>query len=349
MAAGMLMPGLVLLSVLYCGFTRTFYDGLPMEFRTASFVILCTILLSACNREPGDAYRLDLEPLTTIDPARITWRQTNVVKSPVPHPTAIAGDAVNGRLFIAGGKEVVRLDASWKETDRVSLSLPAVALAADVDSSLLIATDTSVLRWPGAGGNPPEVVWELSDGISPCAMAQVGGKLFLADSDAGYIRAFDATGRPLPAIGAEKVAGGAPHFILPSRVFDLASDPGGTLWAVNPGRHKLENYRADGSYIGSWGQSGAALEGFAGCCNPSHITILPNGRFITAEKGLTRIKEYDQQGTFQGVVCTSDRVVDSGAGLDLAALGNGRVAVLDPPAAVVRIFERKPSAEPNDG
>ncbi|MBM3243119.1 hypothetical protein FJZ31_43220, partial [Candidatus Poribacteria bacterium] len=44
------------------------------------------------------------------------------------------------------------------------------------------------------------------------------------------------------------------------------------------------------------------IDGFCGCCNPVNFAMLPDGRFVTCEKGLPRVKIYDADGTFSGVV-----------------------------------------------
>jgi len=80
------------------------------------------------------------------------------------------------------------------------------------------------------------------------------------------------------------------------------------------------------------------LEGFAGCCNPSHFALLPGGGFVTSEKGLPRVKEYSPDGTLRTVVAGSEGFAPGSVGLDLATDPGGRVYVLDPVARAVRVF-----------
>jgi len=173
--------------------------------------------------------------------------------------------------------------------------------------------------------------------------------VWLADGANGRIHVFDRDGQALPAIGEQRDAQGGPHFILPSRTFDLAAAVDGTLWAVNPGRHRIENYRPDGSLASSWGRSGARLEAFCGCCNPSHLAVFSDGRFVTAEKGLTRVKLYDQQGRLVGAVAGPERLRDDGAGLDLAVADDGRVFVVDAAAGLLRVFTPNQPVSPVPG
>ncbi len=87
------------------------------------------------------------------------------------------------------------------------------------------------------------------------------------------------------------------------------------------------------------------LEGFCGCCNPSHLARMADGRFVTSEKGLPRVKLYAEDGTFVGLVAGTDAFAKETVGLDLAVDGDGRILVLDPVAKAVRVFVPKAREE----
>ena len=91
-----------------------------------------------------------------------------------------------------------------------------------------------------------------------------------------------------------------------------------------------------------WGESTPRIEGFFGCCNPAHFALLADGRFVTAEKGIPRVKIYDAAGKFVCVVAGPKQVPV--AAVDLATDRRGRILVLDPAARSVRIFEQKKAA-----
>jgi hypothetical protein len=83
------------------------------------------------------------------------------------------------------------------------------------------------------------------------------------------------------------------------------------------------------------------VEGFCGCCNPTHMAILPDGSFVTSEKGLPRVKIHAQSGELKAVVAAPDSFAEHTVGLDLAVDSAGRILVLDPVARAVRIFSEK--------
>ncbi|MDP6381257.1 MAG: hypothetical protein QF662_07935, partial [Phycisphaerae bacterium] len=116
---------------------------------------------------------------------------------------------------------------------------------------------------------------------------------------------------------------------------------------------RIQAYTFDGDLEFSWGEFSNGIEGFCGCCNPVSFALLPGGGYITAEKGLTRVKEYDADGKFVGVVAAPKEFPDhAGAcslteplacitkGLDVAVDSKGRVLVVDPIAGNVRIFAK---------
>ena len=97
-----------------------------------------------------------------------------------------------------------------------------------------------------------------------------------------------------------------------------------------------------------------AVEGFCGCCNPVYFARRPDGKFVTSEKGLNRIKIYDAKGKFEGVVAGPEQLVKDrelaakacvnckvGFGFDVACDARGRVLALDPVARTIRVFTPK--------
>jgi hypothetical protein len=80
------------------------------------------------------------------------------------------------------------------------------------------------------------------------------------------------------------------------------------------------------------------IEGFCGCCNPSHFAIREDGSFVTSEKGIPRIKVYDRLGRLAAVVAGPDNFDEGTVGLDLALDSAQRILVLDPARRAVRIF-----------
>lgn len=181
--------------------------------------------------------------------------------------------------------------------------------------------------------------------------------IYLADGGNRKVLICDRkTGEVIDQFGEKDEEKHNPGFSVPSPYFDLAVADDDQLRVVNPGRLRVETYSLDGEFRSSWGGPGMKIDRFCGCCNPCYFTMMPNGDFITSEKGLARVNIYDAQGEFKGAVAGPDILVDDkelakracgdcsvGAGFDVAVEESGRVLVLDPFRMVVRPFTPKAS------
>ena len=105
---------------------------------------------------------------------------------------------------------------------------------------------------------------------------------------------------------------------------------------------------------GNWGRPSAGIEGFCGCCNPVGLALLPDGRHVTCEKGLPRVKVYSPKGGFESVVAGTETFYENAktgalktrsdglvGGLDAAVDSQQRIYILDLVANDVRIMQRK--------
>ncbi|MDR2705454.1 MAG: hypothetical protein LBC02_06720 [Planctomycetaceae bacterium] len=68
----------------------------------------------------------------------------------------------------------------------------------------------------------------------------------------------------------------------------------GLIHITNPGQYRVETFTSEGHWepLLSWGNTSGDLAGFAGCCNPVSIAVLADGRIVTAEKFITRVKVF---------------------------------------------------------
>ena len=173
------------------------------------------------------------------------------------------------------------------------------------------------------------------------SVAVTDDDIFIADAGRKIVYRYDHSGNLLNRIGEKDPRKNIPGFVIPSPWFDIGIGHDGSLWVVNPGRHSFEKYTSDGELISSWGKATMSMEGFCGCCNPSHFTILSDGSFVTSEKGIERIKVYSPTGVVKCVVATPDSFNEGTKGLDLAVDLKDRILVLDPERKQVRVFVLK--------
>lgn len=165
--------------------------------------------------------------------------------------------------------------------------------------------------------------------------------VYVADAGNRLVYQFSHQGELLQQIGERNDDKAVPGFVIPSPYFDVALNEEDYLWAVNPGRHSLENFNADGAMRSSWTASSVKTEGFSGCCNPAHMAIMEENAFVTSEKGIVRVKVYDQHGKYIGVVAPPDMFDDDAKAPDVCVDEEGRVILLDFNRKQVRVFKLK--------
>ncbi len=167
--------------------------------------------------------------------------------------------------------------------------------------------------------------------------------MFAADFDSRLVWKFDLAGKLLGHIGGSSGEKGD-TFILPSPYFDLAAGPDGALWTANPGRLRVEERGDDGAVKRRFGKPSVRIDGFCGCCNPTHIAVDGEGKIFTSEKGLPRVKRYNADGGLTAVIAGPRQFTEGTVGLDLALGPGGKVFVLDPKRGAVRVFVPKERA-----
>jgi len=162
--------------------------------------------------------------------------------------------------------------------------------------------------------------------------------VFLADAGNKVVHQYDHNGQLINEIGKKNKEKGIPGLFIPSPYFDVLIGRDGELWAINTGRHAFEAYDKQGNLISTWKRSSMGLDGFSGCCNPTHVAMLSDGSFVTSEKGIERVKIIYANGDLKCVVAKPDSFIEGTTGLDLAVDSKDRILVLDPEKGLVRIF-----------
>lgn len=119
-------------------------------------------------------------------------------------------------------------------------------------------------------------------------------KDYIAFADAGNLLVFvvDKTGALKSIIGHPGT-----QFIIPSAYFDVHLNTNNTIYIANTGKRQIELRDIKGDLISSFGEEGDDFNSFCGCCNPSHFDLTSEGDFITAEKGINRLKVLHPDGS----------------------------------------------------
>lgn len=295
----------------------------------------------------SDEFVYDIKDLAKVDPALIMYEESSSpAATGFSNSRAIALGA-DGGIYLAG-------DSSIKMPGGKTIDLPGEPQSLTVadDGRIYVSFEDHIGVYDDSGRQL--AAWK-SEGERAVltAVAVYKEHVFVADAGNRVVVHYDTDGKVINYIGRKDKERYIDGFIVPSPYFDLAVASDGLLRVINPGRHRIEAYTFDGDLEFSWGKPSAAIEGFCGCCNPINFAILEDGSFVTCEKGLTRVKIYDADGEFVGVVAEPAKLVKDGelkicnvpiecqeGGFDIAADANGRVFVLDTVKNLVRTFDR---------
>jgi hypothetical protein len=287
----------------------------------------------------------DLTPLKKIDSTLIGYDIVKVIETATRNLSGISVNE-NNTIFVTGNGSVITFDEAGSRIDE---------FRADTLSGCLAVRGNDVFISSGAD----ITYYNLKDRSSTkwnsdnhkgfiTSLALNGDFVYAADAERKIILKYDYSGNMVQEIGRKDTLTEAPGFILPSLYFDLAFGGFNDLWVSNTGRLKVENYTLKGYFQSDWGKASFEPGGFSGCCNPAHLVILPDGCFVTYEKGIDHIKVFDQTGQFLNFVAGPGSFkgnTDFHLGMnnlvkDLAAGPDGKIYVLDAYNRI-NIFQKK--------
>lgn len=297
---------------------------------------------------PGQALRDGMLNAPPTDPALVLYEEITPRIDTGFEWARLIAVGPDGAIYATGGNH---LRAFGSAGGRLPLEIEAedeiTALTVADDGSIYLAVGDRIEARDSNGGLRSR--WESAGPKSMLvSLAVSGGDLFAADFGTRSVIRYGTD-------GVRK--GGFGDFVLPSYYFDVAIGGDGMVLVANTGEHRIETHNFDGDLMSWWGSySGTDPKGFCGCCNPVNFALLPDGGFVTCEKGISRVKIYDSDGNFEGfaagheafegrdALCAAPDYCFSQMGLDVAVDSAGRVLVLDPAMAEIRVYTKKTAA-----
>jgi hypothetical protein len=305
-----------------------------------------------------DAFELDLTSQMEVPERLLSHVETGRIDVS-PYAAKALATASDGRIFLAAENAIQVIDADGAPLTSIPTeqtpSCIAVATADHAEPERVYAAVSRQVLAIDRQGKVAAKWQPLNDKAVLTAIALTPNSVLVADAGNRCVIQYDCNGSQLGVIGAEQPDRDMPGFVIPSPYFDLVIGADETVAIVNPGMRRIETFTWNGQLQSVWGSAGSRLQDFFGCCNPSHLDRLPDGRFVTSEKGIPRIKIYSDAGELDSVVAgprqlevsesalgdarvgQDDRVFDIAVGLE------GRILVLDPWKKCIRIFEPKNS------
>ncbi len=286
-----------------------------------------------------NTYEYQLDKFKEIDSNAICYRESLQIKPSVTGIKAICVDPQDN-IYIAASGHILKYSASGDSLFSFKTADTAYCMASGHSGNLYIgmkkhvevydAKGRLINKWNPVNGNG----WFSSIAVSDSLV-------FVADAGNKIVHRFSLHGELTGQIGKKDKNKGIPGLFIPSPYFDVLIDKQGQLWAINTGRHAFESYTNEGELITRWERTSMRIDGFSGCCNPTHVAVLSNGNFVTSEKGIARVKIHDKFGDFTCVVAGPDQFKEGTTGLDLAVDSKDRVLILDPVKNVIKIVVKE--------
>ena len=306
---------------------------------------------AAAGSADANPYAYDISAHQKTDPRLIKYTEARRFKSPRAGARRLALVGVD-RLGLAAGNGVVLLDFAGAMVGEIAVGAPVRCLAAAADGTIYVSVREHVEVFDAGGQR--RATWDSPGAKTWFSGLAVGlNDVYAADSGNRVVLRYDRSGRLVGRLGEKDPTRNIPGLVLPSPYLDVKLTAEGLVCVNNPGRHRVELYSPAGDLQHAWGRPSIAIDGFCGCCNPVAVAPLPDGRVVTCEKGLPRVKVSTAQGELDGVVAGPESFPENariGAGetlsdgtkssLDAVVDPRGSVWVLDTVTGDLREFTR---------
>jgi hypothetical protein len=255
-----------------------------------------------------------------------------------PFRRSLAGIAVGAgdKIYALGDDEVRIFDQSGNLVRNWKVLEKAACLTVGPDERVYVGTPGRVEIYDAGGSRVGGFVAGERDQPAEITAIKVFRKeILVADAAARLIHRYDSGGKQLGVIGTKNKTG---SFILPNRSLDIDVDSMGVVRATDTGRHQVTAWALDGSPLGSFGKFGMSNpEDFVGCCNPVNLALTPDGKVVTGEKMIARVKVYEPDGKLLAVI-GPEHFDPNCTHIHLAVDSKGWILAADPVRREIKIF-----------
>lgn len=304
-------------------------------------VIITIIILDFLGNRPdnrgGNPYEYNVDEFRKVDTSLIHYKETKNIPLGDLIPRGI--DVFKGDIYLTGQNFLQIISINGVKKLNVELEETGICLLVK-EEFIIVGLQQKIVIFDHEG--------QILNSWMPdkettyiTSLAMKNDILYVADAGNRRVLRYNIDGTYIGEFEGKSESDAGHGFIIPSPHFDLVVNAYDELWIVNPGKHAIENYTDDGELRGFWASSSMSIEGFTGCCNPAEIAVMSNGSFVTAEKGMVRIKVYSPSGQLESVVAAPEKFVEEGKAPEIKVDENDVIYALDFDKTMIRIFEKK--------
>jgi hypothetical protein len=168
--------------------------------------------------------------------------------------------------------------------------------------------------------------YELTGLVNPTGAKVAEDKLLVSDAKQKAIGIFNAqNGEKVSTIENLRSCCG---------IMDISVRNNNQLLVANLGAFRVSGYDLTGKKNLDFGQRGADISDFHGCCNPVSLTYLSNGAIVTVEKDPTRVKIFSQDGAKE--VAGIEELVKGCSYIPMAVDGNDNLYLASAKKGIVK-------------
>lgn len=288
------------------------------------------------GRRPANPFAYDVDEFRPVDQELVRWREARQVQLESEDPRAMI--YAGGKVYLAAGNELQVIGSDWSRILRRTLPAGLTCLAVAEDGRIVVGMGNR-LAILGSEGETVAESGTLGEESNITSVAILGDDIYAADAPGRRVLVFNRELELTNEFRGDSGVSDVHGFIVPGAHFSLAVNSEDELWITNPGIHALQNFTASGRLRSYIQRTSFGIDGFSGCCNPVHFTFLPDGKFVTSEKGIIRIKVIIGTGEVESVVAPSELFIDGKRAPAVAVDDNGNVLALDFDRNMIRIFE----------
>lgn len=312
---------------------RTIQILLIVAILVIAAVVLYDSLSTRIDKRPDNPYQYSVAEFKPVDESLLSHREVRQIE--VDNPVAFTWK--NEKLFLLSGNNLQVITPEGRELLNRSIDTNPQSILVDHDEQIIITFENYLMALDSEGNElyRSEMLYE---GSLLTSMAISGETLFVADAGNRKVWMLNKELEVLDSFKGESGVSALHGFILPGMHFHLAVNEEDELWITNPGVHRIQNYSLTGRLRRDWGQPSFGVEGFSGCCNPYYFTFLSDGKFVTSEKGIIRVKIYRESGELESVVAPAEMFPNGEKAPAIAVDEQDQIWLLDFDKKMLRLF-----------
>ncbi|MCU0461197.1 MAG: hypothetical protein MUF36_04165 [Bacteroidales bacterium] len=237
-----------------------------------------------------------------------------------------------GDILLGGESFITCYDPDFKLLWEYKTGMPVTALSASGQN--IYAAANGIILLLNIAGEKKEEWGPFESNAVITSLSSDEKNVAFADAVNKSVFILDKQGQVKSLIGKS-----TDPFTIPSLYFDVVLGGNNTVYVANTGNKRIEKRNFDGKILDSFGTSGSEPDAFCGCCNPAHFTPMERG-FVTAEKGINRIKVISDKGGFIEFVSSVNSFVPP-LPLDIASVDGKVIYGANPADSKLYVFKKK--------